>query len=136
MAPTQIAPVSRRSFYNYFPSVKIRLARNEFPTMIGLMPAKKRKFADFEAMMVKLSSEYPAEIHEPDEIAIVVIKSHLLAENYLDAILELAANDPEKLALDENIGFAAKARLVRAFTSFGDDDRWPIVDGLNILEIR
>jgi hypothetical protein len=100
------------------------------------MPDKKRKFVDFEARMVKLAREYPAEVHEPDEIAIVVIKTHLLAENYLDSILELAANDPQKLALDESIGFAAKVRLVRAFTSFGDDDRWPIVDALNILRNR
>jgi hypothetical protein len=60
------------------------------------MPGKKRKFVDFEARMGKLAREYPAEIHEPDDTALVVIKTHLLAENYLDSILELAANDPQK----------------------------------------
>jgi hypothetical protein len=76
----------------------------------------------FEERIAKLFREFPTEVYEPDEMAIVVIKSHLLAEHYLDAILELLAYDPQTLDLDGNTGFAMKVKLVRAFTPFGSDD--------------
>jgi hypothetical protein len=40
----------------------------------------------FEERIAKLFREFPTEVYEPDELAIVVIKSHLLAEHYLDVI--------------------------------------------------
>jgi hypothetical protein len=88
---------------------------------------------DFETRIAKLFREFPAEVYEPDELALIVIKIHLLAENYLDSILELLAQDPQRLALDDNFGFAAKTKLVRAFATFGNDERWPIVETLNTL---
>jgi hypothetical protein len=87
----------------------------------------------FEERIAKLFREFPTEVYEPDEMAIVVIKSHLLAEHYLDAILELLAYDHRPLDLDGNTGFAMKVKLVRAFTQFGSDDRWAVVDSLNKL---
>jgi hypothetical protein len=88
----------------------------------------------FEERIAKLFRGFPAEVYEPDELAIVVIKTHLLVEHYLNAILELLAYDPEPLGLDgNNTGFAMKVRLVRAFTRFSSDHRWAVVDSLNKL---
>ena len=87
----------------------------------------------FEERIAKLFREFPTEVYEPDELAIVVIKSHLLAEHYLNGILELLAYDPQPLDLDGNTGFALKVRLVRAFTQFGSDHRWTVVHRLNNL---
>lgn len=85
----------------------------------------------FEERIAKLSREFPTEVYEPDELAIIVIKSHLLAEHYLDVILELLAYDPQPLDLDGNTNFAVKVKLVCAFTQFGGDPRWAVVNKLN-----
>lgn len=68
-----------------------------------------------------------------DDVALIVLKAHLLIEQHLDRVLEAAVPDPGRLD-GLRLNFARKAQLCRTFArNVGRSCVWALLDAINSL---
>lgn len=76
---------------------------------------------------------YDSHMPEVDDLALIVLKGHLLVEEMLRELADLASAHPEHLQTAQ-LGFSKLANIVRAIVPWrSDDECWSLILGLNKL---
>jgi hypothetical protein len=81
----------------------------------------------------KLVLEFYIRVSEIDTLATLVLKSHFLIEEEIDAVLAPVAKSPKYLKLGSYPTFDQKVKCIRKFPPLADDQLWQPILKINTL---